>query len=120
MNTRLARPMLLVALAAPMLLAAFSAQAHAHLVEAVPAENASVASTRALQLQFSEKLEPKFSGLELTKAGGAAVPVVSKAAGKTIRATAKAALAPGDYRVIWRVVSTDGHRMKGHYDFTVK
>ena len=37
-----------------------------------------------------------------------------------IDVTLKEALAPGGYMVRWHVVSADGHRMKGQYNFTVK
>ena len=46
--------------------------------------------------------------------------VKSTAAGKAIDAPPKAALAPGAYMVMWRVLSADGHKMKGQYSFTVK
>jgi copper resistance protein C len=102
------------------LLIASAAHAHAHLEKASPAANATVAAPKTIHLEFSEKLEPKFSGVELVKAGGAAVAVTSKAAGKTIHAAPKAALAPGAYKVMWHVVSGDGHKMKGQYSFTVR
>ena len=109
-----------VAAAASVLLFASAADAHTHLVKANPAANATVAPPKVLHLEFSEKLEPKFSGVELMKADGAAVAVTSTAAGKAIDAAPKAALAPGGYMVMWHVVSTDGHKMKGQYNFTVK
>ena len=111
------------AVAVPALLLAANAQAHAHLVNANPAENAAVASPRAIDLQFSEKLEPKFSGVELMKADGAAVAIASGVPAndaKSIHAVPKAALAPGSYMVMWHVVSADGHKTKGQYNFTVK
>jgi methionine-rich copper-binding protein CopC len=108
------------ALAAPLLFAGFDAQAHAHLVKANPAQNTQVAAPKVIDLQFSEKLEGKFSGLDLLKADGTPVSVTSKAAAKSIAARPTAVLAPGDYRVMWRAVSVDGHKVKGQYDFTVK
>lgn len=113
----------LAAIAAPLLLFASGAQAHAHLVKASPAENAAVAAPAAIDLKFSEKLEPKFSGLELMKADGANVLVTSQVPAtdtKAIHAVPKGALAPGAYTVMWHVVSADGHKMKGQYNFTVK
>ena len=108
------------ALAAPLLLAAFEAQAHAHLVTSAPAENATVASPQALSLEFSEKLEGKFSGADLMKADGTAVPLKSKVGAKSITATPGAALAPGAYMVMWHAVAADGHKSTGQYGFTVK
>jgi copper resistance protein C len=102
------------------LMIASGAQAHAHLEKASPAENATVAAPKTIHLEFSEKLEPKFSAVELVKADGAAVAVTSRAAGKAIDAAPKRALAPGAYKVMWHVVSGDGHKMKGQYSFTVR
>jgi methionine-rich copper-binding protein CopC len=112
-----------LAAAASLVLLASQAQAHAHLVKSSPAANAAVSAPQTLQLQFSEKLEPKFSGLELTTAKGDEVGVASTVSAKdrkTISATPKAALKPGAYTVMWHVVSADGHKMKGDYAFTVK
>jgi copper resistance protein C len=120
MKSPLPRLAAVAAVAAPLLLAASAAAAHAHLEKASPAANATVAAPKTIHLEFSEKLEPKFSGVELVKADGAAVAVTSKAAGKAIDAAPKAALIPGAYKVMWHVVSGDGHKMKGQYSFTVR
>jgi methionine-rich copper-binding protein CopC len=110
-------------LAAASLLTVSSAQAHAHLLKSLPAADAAVGPSQNIRLQFSEALEPKFSGVELKTAGGAAVELTSKVAikdRKTLDAAPKAPLAPGAYRVLWHVVSADGHKMTGDYGFTVK
>ena len=106
--------------AAPILLMAFEAQAHAHLVKATPPANAAVHAPAALHLQFSEKLEPKFSGASVMKADGKAVTASTQVSAKAVDVTPKAALTPGRYMVMWHVVSADGHKMKGQYNFTVK
>src|SRR5437660_981596 len=46
--------------------AATQACAHARLTASNPAANATVAAPKQLTLQFSEKLQPKFSGLTVT------------------------------------------------------
>lgn len=104
------------------LLAASQAQAHAHLVKAAPADASAVAAPKTVTLQFSEALEAKFSTITLKTAAGAETPAASTVGPdhKTLIATPKAALAPGAYRVVWKVVSADGHPMKGEYGFTVK
>lgn len=108
------------AVAATALMFASGAQAHAHLVKANPAENATVTAPQVIHLEFSEKLEPKFSAVALMKADGAAVPLTSKADGKTIDGALTTPLARGGYMVMWRVLSADGHKMKGQYNFTVR
>ena len=124
MNTKTTRgigPALV--LVAASLLTASTAQAHAHLLTSLPTADATVGATQNIHLQFSEALEPKFSGVELKTAGGGAIEVTSKVAGKdrkTLDAAPKAPLTPGAYRVLWHVVSADGHKMAGDYGFTVK
>lgn len=120
MSFRSANTNLAVALAVPALLFATTASAHAHLVKSDPAANATVAAPKSLHLQFNEKLEAKFSAADLMTAAGAPVAVTSKAAGEGIETTPKAPLAPGAYMVMWHVLSADGHKAQGSYNFTVK
>ena len=103
---------------------ATQASAHAHLTAANPAANAAVAAPKQLTLHFSEKLNPKFSGLALTMpkmnnmAGAAKVAV--GADGKSLVATPNEALLAGAYKVAWHAVTADTHRTQGVYSFTVK
>lgn len=103
----------------------FAAQAlaHAHLKAAIPAENAIVTAPGAVSMTFSEPLELKMSSaMVMTPAGGmidAGAPTLS-ADGLTLTLPLKAPLAAGDYGVMWQVLSTDGHKTSGNYNFTVK
>jgi methionine-rich copper-binding protein CopC len=108
--------------ASALMLAASQAAAHAKLVSASPAPNATVAAPRAISLKFSEKLEPKFSGFEIVTAAGAAVPVKTTIAkdGLVIDGALAAPLAPGAYKVTWHAVTADAHRMTGDYGFTIR
>lgn len=102
---------------------ASQASAHVSLVKATPAVNAAAASPSKIQLQFSGKIETKFSGFDVLKADGSKVPIKADAAapdGRTLSAKVGQKLAPGAYKVAWRIVSTDGHRMTGGYNFTVR
>lgn len=111
------------AAAAAAILFAVPALAHPKVSAANPAVDAVAASPAKIVLEMSEKLEPKFSGVELMKADGSKVPVVSKVGGKdgkTIEAQVKGKLAPGAYMVMWRAVGADGHPVKGNYNFTVR
>ena len=103
-----------------LLMAAGQASAHAHLLNSAPVAGATAAAPKQLALSFSEKLEPKFSGLELTKADGAKVDVSTAVTDKAMTATPKAPLAAGAYKVMWHAVATDGHKTNGDYGFTVK
>lgn len=105
--------------------AAPSALAHAHLKHQYPAADAAVvAAPQALTLNFSEGIEPKFSGVTVR---GDKEQVVKL--GKAKRAENDAtqliipleqSLTPGTYTVEWHVVSVDGHKTKGSYHFSVK
>jgi methionine-rich copper-binding protein CopC len=125
-----------VALAAATLtLSATAALAHPHLLSSAPAAKATVAPTSTLVLHFSETLEPKFSGADVSssmtmtvdgkpmthemKIGGATSAVDPKDK-KSVIVTLKSPLLAGAYTVAWHAVSTDTHRLTGTYSFTVK
>ncbi|MBT9470788.1 MAG: copper homeostasis periplasmic binding protein CopC [Phenylobacterium sp.] len=122
MNPRVSLRSIAALSAAAGLLVATQAEAHAHLVNATPAANATVAAPKTITLHFSEKLEPKFSGVELMKADGSKVAIASSVPAKdrkAIKGAVAGKLSPGSYMVMWHVVSADGHRMKGDFSFTV-
>ena len=74
------------ALGALMVCAATAAQAHAQLDHAVPAVGSTVASSPGqVTLYFTESLEPKFSGGEVTNASGARVDHGASVSGKVMR-----------------------------------
>jgi methionine-rich copper-binding protein CopC len=128
MPLRLSQP---IKVAIATLAFATTAQAHPRLVSAVPAANGTIASTNELRLTFSEMLVPQFSGMSILmtakpgmklaapRAGGTVASTVA-ADGKTLLGTLKTPLAAGTYTLGWHVVSTDTHRLKGSYSFTVK
>jgi methionine-rich copper-binding protein CopC len=107
------------AMGAALLLAASQAAAHAHLVTSNPAQSATVAAPKQIVLRFSEKLQPKFSGFDLST-GGAPVPVKAKIAKDTMVGTPARPLKAGAYQVKWHAVTPDTHRMEGLYNFTVR
>ena len=110
----------IAAVTAPLLLLASGAEAHAHLVMAAPSANAAVAAPSAVRLRFSERLAPRFSGADLMQSDGQAVASRAKVSGKAVQLSPTTRLAPGGYMVMWHVVSSDGHKMKGQYNFTVR
>ena len=111
-----------IAVAAALAFVAGPAAAHARLVSATPAPNATVAATRTVSLTFSERSVPAFSGFDVVNAAGEKVAVRTSVAedGKTLTGTLASPLAAGAYRVDWRIASNDGHRMRGSYTFTVR
>lgn len=121
--TKLARSLVLAGLG----LAAVSAPAfaHAHLKSATPAIGGTVAATPTeLHLTFSEGLNLKFTGVTLTGPAKAAVSTGDAALGAgddaVLVVPVSGNLAAGTYRVDWHALSTDGHKTKGTYTFTVK
>jgi methionine-rich copper-binding protein CopC len=113
------------AIAALALFAATPAFAHAALRNAVPAAGAVVAQPPTkLSLEFSCAID--LTDVELSVVGPAGQEVAlsppegEAKSGTTIERTAAAALAPGRYKVAWRVLSVDGHHTRGTYTFDVK
>lgn len=99
--------------------------AHAHLTHQNPAADAEVTTApQALTLNFSEGVEPGFSGATVTGAKQEAIktlPAKRSEQDKTqLIVPLDETLKPGDYTVNWHVVSVDGHKTKGQYRFSVK
>ncbi|AGZ41096.1 copper homeostasis periplasmic binding protein CopC [Actinoplanes friuliensis] len=103
------------------LLPAAPAWAHAQLVSADPAEDASLARAPAsVTLTFSERLNPEFTTIVVSDAARQRIPAAAPTvdAGKgTVSLTQP--LSNGAYTVAYRVVSVDGHTVQGSYPFTV-
>ncbi|MFM0735778.1 copper homeostasis periplasmic binding protein CopC [Paraburkholderia xenovorans] len=100
-----------------------TAFAHAHLVSSEPAANADVAAPTEVTIHFTEPLEPAFSKIELSDAGG---KPAAQAASQVDNGDAKVMhlalpqLGAGRYAVHWTAVATDGHRTQGDFAFNVK
>ena len=98
------------------------ALAHAFLDHAVPPVGGAVPTPpKEIRLTFSEGVEPRFSGIELTTSDGRAIATaaIRDPADDKQLVLAVPNLAPGRYRVNWHVVSVDTHRTEGEFTFTV-
>lgn len=100
------------------------ALAHAHLKVQTPAADATVSSApKVLTLNFSEGIEPNFSGVKVTGPDNAVVKTgkldLEPTNNTQINVPIEGDLAAGKYQVSWHVVSVDGHKTKGQYSFTV-
>jgi len=107
----------LIALAAPAVFA------HAYLDRTSPEAASTVRGTPAeVKLWFSHALEPAFSTVQVLDKDGKQVDRkdtrVDQAEAKLLKVTL-APLAPGAYRVVWRVLSADGHVSNGEFGFEV-
>ncbi|MFK3983253.1 copper resistance protein CopC [Micromonospora sp. NPDC050397] len=97
------------------------AQAHNELRASNPAKGAKLASAPAeVTLDFAERLDPRFTTVAVTDAAGKAV-VDGKPQVDGVRAVQRLrpALDAGAYTVAYRVVSVDGHPVRGSHTFTV-
>jgi methionine-rich copper-binding protein CopC len=120
MMTHMQRPFGLAIVAG--LAVASPASAHTHLVGSTPAANATVKAAQTITLTFNEQLVPAFSRFELSMpAHGMAIPVATTVSrgGKQIVGTLRSPLGKGAYQVDWTAAGDDGHRMTGHFAFTV-
>jgi len=118
MKTVVRSAALLFALALPA-----AALAHAFLDRAVPAVGSTVHGPPAeVRLKFSQPLEPAFSTVRVLDSSGKQVDRMDKQLDRNDASLLKVSLprlAPGVYRVVWRVLSVDTHVTEGDYKFEV-
>lgn len=109
-------------LAAGIVLAsAVTARAHAQLESADPRVGSTVsAAPSVLTLNFSEGVEPAFSTVEVTDAGGRRVNAGKPRVNGRVVQVPLRPLAPGQYSVHWRVLSVDTHTTEGSFGFEVR
>jgi methionine-rich copper-binding protein CopC len=109
--------------AAMILSAATTAFAHAHLVRATPAVGTTIHEAPAeVLLRFNEKIETAFSTVVVRDSAGKQVDKADAQVDKTDRLQMRVsvpALTPGTYKVEWRVMSADTHKVNGNFTFVV-
>jgi len=97
---------------------------HASLIKSVPARRAQIFKSPAqIQLWFSERLEARFSSLRVINSSGKRVDLgnveVSTDDPKRISVGVNP-LAPGQYKIRFRVLSVDGHIVEDEVPFTIR
>jgi copper resistance protein C len=98
---------------------ATSAFAHVTLERTSPPVGGSVSgSPGEVRLWFSEAVEPRFSGAEVTGPSGRVGGRASVSGNQLVIGLPQ--LAPGSYRVNWHVISTDTHKIEGSFTFEVR
>ena len=99
-------------------------QAHAHalVVASQPKVNSSIDGRDvAIDLQFNSRLDRQRARLRLIPAEGEARELEILAGDDPAHLRTRAgALAPGDYRIEWYVLSPDGHVTRGNVPFKVQ
>jgi copper transport protein len=97
--------------------------AHAALLHTVPEASGTVnTAPKQVELTYSEAVEPRFAIVSVTDANGtqetAGAPTRSPANPDTLIVPLKA-IGEGWYLVYWRVISVDGHPVRGAFTFAV-
>ena len=102
---------------------AVTAFAHPRVVSATPTVGGTVKTAPSeVTIRFNEKLEPAFSSVTIRDSTGKQVdkgdPHVDKADHRIIRVSLPP-LAPGAYKVEWRAVAADTHKVEGDFTFRI-
>ena len=105
------------------LASATGALAHALLDHAAPAVGSTVREPPAeVRLWFTQEIEPAFSKVQVFDKNGAEVDRKDNQvdhADAMLLKVSLSPLAPGVYRVRWRILSVDEHVTKGDFTFDV-
>jgi hypothetical protein len=104
-----------------MFLVAGSAFAHAILLESSPSLNSTVAGPSIpIKLRFNVRIDATRSRLTLVKpdASTQSLAISKDAPADTLSSQAQA-LTPGEYRIRWQVLASDGHITRGEIPFQV-
>jgi hypothetical protein len=100
------------------------ADAHAHLVAAMPPVGGEVPSVGEIRLTFSEGVEVPFSTIKLANAAGEPLSTPGATTdpqdGHILRLLLPKPLEPGAYKLSWSVVSVDTHHTSGSFTFSVR
>ena len=121
--SRRARLWAIVAVSALALALPAAAFAHAALLRTVPSASGTVnTSPREVRLTYSEAVEPRFAIVSVTDKGG---HLVTDGAPRRSATDPDTLVVPlehleeGWYLVYWRVISVDGHPVRGAFTFAV-
>ncbi len=112
---------LILSIAAAFFLIVTSAAAHAVLLESSPSLRGAVAGPDvAIKLRFNVRIDAGRSRLTLVQPDGSShtVAISKQTPADTLSANANG-LPPGDYRLRWQVLASDGHITRGEIPFTV-
>lgn len=88
-----------------------------------PAPNARVPGPLPLvHVMFNGAVDPKASGVEITKSDGTHVDVqeVASMGPSILMVTPKAPLMAGNYKVKWHTAGADAKKLEGEFTFTVQ
>ena len=96
------------------------ASAHDQLVSSNPEDGSKVdQQPEWIEMTFSGEIQEVGSEVEVVIDGKNVSAGELTAEGKKLSVALPDNLKPGDYKVTWRVVSSDGHPISGDFDFTI-
>ena len=117
------RGALVAIVAAAALAAPASAWAHAALLRTTPSASAVLnGAPKEVAMTYSEAVEPRFAVVSITDAAGrpvAAGPPDRSPANPDTLVTKLKPIGEGWYLVYWRVISADGHPVRGAFTFAL-
>jgi methionine-rich copper-binding protein CopC len=117
------RTIFVITACAVLVLSGATAFAHPRLVRATPAVDGTVGTAPSdVTLRFNEKLESAFSSVVIRDSTGKQVDKGDAQLDKADRRIMRVSLpplTPGVYKVEWRVVSTDTHKVEGDFTFRI-
>jgi methionine-rich copper-binding protein CopC len=98
-----------------------SAMAHAILLESSPAINSTVAGPNIpIKLRFNVRIDATRSRLTLVKPDASTQSLaITKEGPADALASQAQGLLPGEYRIRWQVLASDGHITRGEIPFQV-
>jgi methionine-rich copper-binding protein CopC len=98
-----------------------TAEAHAILLESNPALKAQVQGPDVpIKLRFNVRIDADRSRLTLLRPDGSAQTLaLSKQTSAETLTSQATGLAPGEYRLRWQVLASDGHLTRGEIPFAV-
>lgn len=117
------RPLAVAAILALPLLAWRGEMRHNRLTRSLPSADSTVSAPTEIQLWFSERPEPRLSAIALLASDSSRVALGPVRAGRdtlSVTAAVSAPLKAGQYAVVWRTTSTDGHAVRGRFVFRVR
>ena len=99
-----------------------STWAHAILLHATPAPNATVQGPELrAELKFNSRIDAKRSRVTILMPDKSTKVLANEESGSPDTLVARGqGFAPGEYRLRWQVLSSDGHITRGEHPFTVK
>jgi hypothetical protein len=111
----------ILALLPVLLLGSISAHAHSDFERASPGPGSTLRTApREVAIWFTQKLEPAFSTITVTNAGGERVDTGStRVSGRVMRISLRP-IGAGTYHVTWRALSVDTHTTQGRFSFHVR